>query len=138
MNNKWEHYSHTADMGIRGFGDTIEEAFEAAAIAMTAVIVEPQKIQPNEKVTITCNEQDNELLFIEWLNNILYEMSTRQMVFSKFEISIENDKLTGFAYGEKLDISKHEPASEIKGISYCDLKVANENSKWIAQCIVDI
>ena len=138
MKSNWELYSHTADMGIRGFGDTMAQAFEAAAIAMVAVNVDPEKIEQKQKIEVTCTEQDNELLFIAWLNRLIYEMATRKMLFSKFRVVIKNGELTGYAWGEKLDLKKHEPVIEIKGISYSDLKVTQENGKWIAQCIVDI
>jgi SHS2 domain-containing protein len=138
MKRNWEHYSHTADMGIRGFGDSIEEAFVNAAVALAAVNVDPEKIQQEVKIQITCHEVDTELLFIAWLSNILYEMSTRKMFFSKFQVTINDGELTGCAWGEKLDLKKHKPVVEIKGISYSDLKVTQENGKWIAQCIVDI
>jgi SHS2 domain-containing protein len=138
MKKNWELYSHTADMGIRGFGDTMAQAFEAAAIAMVAVNVDPEKIEQKQKIEVTCTEQGNELLFIAWLNRLIYEMATRKMLFSKFQVAIKNGELTGYAWGEKLDLKKHEPVIEIKGISYSDLKVTEENGKWIAQCIVDI
>ena len=138
MKRNWEHYSHTADMGIRGFGQSMEEAFENAALAMIAVNVDLDKIQPKEEIVILSNEQDRELLFISWLNNLLYEITTRKMFFSKFKVEIKHGRLTGHAWGERLDFKKHEPCSEIKGISYSDLKVTNENGKWTAQCIVDL
>ncbi|MBN1972882.1 MAG: archease [Sedimentisphaerales bacterium] len=138
MRKNWEHYSHTADMGIRGYGASMEEAFAAAAVAMVAINVDPEKIQQEQKVKITCSEQDRELLFIAWLSNLLYEMATRKMFFSKFEVEIKDGKLTGCAWGEKMDLKKHKPVVEIKGISYSDLKVTQENGKWTAQCIVDI
>ena len=138
MRKDWEHYSHTADMGIRGFGESIEQAFANAAVALVAVNVEPEKVLLETKIQITCRDDDIELLFIAWLNNLLYEMSTRKMFFSKFQVEINNGELTGYAWGEKLDLEKHAPGVEIKGISYSDLKVAQENGKWIAQCIVDI
>ena len=138
MKRTWELYSHTADMGIRGFGDTMGEAFEAAAVAMVAVNVDPEKIEQKQKIEITCTEQDNELLFIAWLNSLIYEMATRKMLFSKFHVIIKDGQLTGYAWGEKLDLQKHQPVVEIKGISYSDLKVTQENGKWVAQCIVDI
>jgi SHS2 domain-containing protein len=138
MKRNWEHYSHTADMGIRGFGNTMEEAFEAAAMALVAVNVDLDKIEQKQKIKITCGEQDNELLFVAWLNSLLYEMATRKMLFSRFLVKIEKGKLTGCAWGEKLDLKKHEPVVEIKGVSYSDLKVTQENGRWVAQCIVDI
>lgn len=138
MKKGWEHYAHTADMGIRGFGSTAEEAFASAALAMVAVSVEPEKIEQKQKVDVTCHENDIELLFIEWLNSILYEMATRKMLFSRFEVAIDGDKLTGRAWGEKLDLKRHQPSVEIKGTSYSDLKVEEKDGKWTAQCIIDI
>lgn len=138
MARNWEHYSHTADMGIRGFGESMEEAFANAAVALVAINVDPEKVRHETKIQIICHEEDIELLFIAWLSNILYEMSTRKMFFSKFQAEIHDGQLTGYAWGEKLDLKKHEPVVEIKGISYSNLKVTQENGKWIAQCIVDI
>jgi len=141
MKQNWEHYSHTADMGIRGFGATMEEAFAAAALAMTAISVDPETIQQNEKVEIVCESAcggDYDLLFIDWLNSIIYEMATGEMVFGRFEVHIEGDRLTGKAWGEKLDLSRHDPGAEIKGTSYSDLEVLQKDGKWMAQCIIDI
>ena len=126
-------------MGIRGFGETKEEAFEQAALAMVAISVEPGSIEQNEQVEITCKQDDDELLFIDWLNRIIYEMATRKMLFSKFEVRIDGDKLAAKAFGEKLDLKRHRPVVEIKGATYSDLKVQQDkNGTWIAQCIVDI
>jgi len=35
--SRWEHFSHEADIGVRGIGITKEQAFEQAALAMTGV-----------------------------------------------------------------------------------------------------
>jgi SHS2 domain-containing protein len=138
MKKSWEHYSHTADMGIRGFGTTMEEAFASAALAMVAISVNPRKIEQKQKVEFVCEQDENELLFVEWLNSLLYEMAVKKMLFSRFEVSIKSKQLTGQAWGEKLNIKRHRPVVEIKGISFSDLKVAQEKGRWIAQCIVDI
>jgi len=135
----WQHYSHPADIGIRGIGPTKEAAFAQAAMAMTAVITDLEKIEPKESVEIICAEEDDELLFVQWLNTLLYEMAVRKMIFSKFEIEIENDSLCAMAWGEKIDIEKHNPAVEVKAATYTDLEVRQmEDSSWLAQCIVDV
>ena len=135
----WEHYSHTADIGIRGFGPTREDAFAQAALAMIAVSVDLETIRPTQQVDITCEADDNELLFIAWLNCIIYEMATRKMVFSDFKVAIKGKKLTAIAFGEKLDLKRHNPSVEIKGATYTDMKVqVDEDGTWLAQCIVDI
>lgn len=139
MKKGWEHYEHTADMGIRGWGATKEEAFEQAALAMIAITVDLKKINQAEAVEITCEEEDEELLFIAWLNRVIYEMATRNMLFSKFEVHTDDGRLTAKALGEKLDKQRHKPSVEIKGATYSDLKVGQDkNGTWIAQCVVDI
>jgi SHS2 domain-containing protein len=135
----WEHYPHPADIGIRGFAQTKEEAFGQAGLALTAVITDLQTVQPKEMVEISCEEQDDELLFVGWLNALLYEMATRRMLFGKFEISIENNHLYARAWGEKMDRKKHSPSVEVKAATYADLKVEQDkNGSWLVQCIVDV
>ncbi len=135
----WEHYPHTADMGIRGFGITKEEAFAQAALAMIAVSIDLKTIKPEQQAEIACEADDDELLFIAWLNSIIYEMATRKMLFCEFEVAISGNQLTGKAYGEKLDLDRHRPVVEIKGATYSDLKVRRtEDGTWMAQCVVDI
>jgi len=139
VKSRWEHFPHEADVGIRGIGPNIASAFEQAAVALTAVITEPDKVEPQQKVQIACDATDNELLLVDWLNSLLYEMDTRSMLFSRFEVSIEDNRLKASAWGQKIDVEKHAPAVEIKAATYAELSVKqNENGNWIAQCIVDV
>jgi SHS2 domain-containing protein len=135
----WEHFTHEADIGVRGIGSTLAESFELAALAMTAVITEPDRVKALEAVEIDCDASDVELLLVNWLNALIYEMAVRHMLFSRFEVKIEGLRLTGTAWGERLDIRGHEPVVEIKGATLTELKVAQEaNGLWVAQCVVDV
>jgi tRNA nucleotidyltransferase (CCA-adding enzyme) len=135
----WELFSHPADIGIRGVGPTREAAFAQAAIALTAVITDPEKVEPREAVEIVCREDDDELLFMKWLAALLYEMDTRRMLFSRFEIEPVEGGLRARAWGEPVDIDRHEPAVEVKAATYAGLKVGKDDAgNWLAQCIVDV
>jgi len=140
MNKKrWEHFPHEADMGVRGIGNSKEDAFEQAAIAMSAVITDPAKISAVERVEIACAAPDDELLLVDWLNALIYEMATRKWLFSRFEVHIKDHVLTARAWGEPMDTDKHQLAVEIKGATYTALRVAREsNGEWVAQCVVDV
>ena len=136
---RWEHFPHKADVGIRGAGATKEQAFEQAAVALTAVITEPEKVASERKVEIACQADDDELLLADWLNSLLYEMATRKMLFGRFEVRIEQNHLSATAWGEKLDVSRHTPTTEVKAATYAELSVRqDENGVWIAQCVVDV
>ena len=135
----WEHFSHPADIGIRGVGPTREDAFAQAATALTAVLVDPNKVEPREPVEIVCTEQDDEMLFMSWLASLLYEMDTRRMLFSRFEIEPIEGGIRAKAWGEPVDIARHEPAVEVKAATYAGLKVEKDAAgNWLAQCIVDV
>ena len=136
---RWELYSHPSDIGIRGLGPTREAAFAQAALALTAVITDLGKVEPRQAVDIECQEQDDELLFIGWLSALLYEMDTRGMLFSRFEVEAIEGGLKAGAWGEPVDVAKHQPAVEVKAATYADLKVERQSDgTWIAQCIVDV
>ena len=135
----WEHYPHPADMGIRGFGRTKAEAFAQAALAVTAIVAELQTIEPTQDIEIVCQEADEEMLFVGWLNALLYEMAVRHMLFGKYDVTIDDDRLRARAWGERIDIEKHRPVVEVKAATYADLKVRrDEDGGWVAQCIVDV
>ena len=134
----WEHFPHAADVGVRGFGKTAAEAFEQAARALTAVVTNAE-VAPKLQVEVQCEAPDLELLFVEWLNAIIYEMAVRNMLFSRFAVRIEGTRLHGTLWGEPVDVKRHQPACEPKGATYTALKVAAEkDGNWSAACIVDV
>jgi SHS2 domain-containing protein len=135
---RWEHFAHAADIGIRGWGRTPNEAFEQAARALTAAVT-PARVSPRFEVRVNCSAPDLELLFVEWLNAIIYEMAVRRMLFSKFAVRIEADRLDGTLWGEPVDIIRHAPSAEPKGATYTALKVArSDDGAWSAACVVDV
>jgi tRNA nucleotidyltransferase (CCA-adding enzyme) len=136
---RWELYSHPSDIGIRGLGPTREEAFAQAALALTSVITDLEKVEPKQAVDIECQEEDEELLFLSWLSSLLYEMDTRRMLFRRFEVEATKRGLKAKAWGEPVDVARHEPAVEVKAATYADLKVERKSDgTWLAQCIVDV
>jgi SHS2 domain-containing protein len=134
----WEHFPHDADVGIRGWGATAAEAFEQAARALTSVVTEVE-VAAEVLVEVKCTAPDLELLFVEWLNAIIYEMAVRKMLFSRFAVSLEGDRLEGKLWGEAVDVKRHAPACEPKGATYTALRVAKRpDGTWSAACIVDV
>ena len=134
----WEHFPHEADVGVRGFGATPAQAFEQAAQALIAVITH-EEVAAKTEVAVSCEAPDLELLFVEWLNAIIYEMAVRNMLFSRFSVHIDGTRLEGTLGGEPVDVARHQPACEPKGATYTALKVAEDTGgRWSAQCVVDV
>jgi tRNA nucleotidyltransferase (CCA-adding enzyme) len=136
---RWEHFPHGADIGVRGVGASKAVAFAEAALAMTAAITDPDAVAPDQPVELSCEAPDDELLLVDWLNALIYEMATRSMLFSAFEVTIEGHRLKATAWGEAVDVGRHHPAVEVKGATFTGLEVRRDRGgNWRAQCVIDV
>jgi len=134
----WQHFAHDADIGVRGWGPTPSAAFEEAARALTAAVTDAA-VAERRQVEIECDAPNLELLFVEWLNAIIYEMAVRKMLFARFSARLDGTHLTGTLGGEAVDVVRHAPACEPKGATYTALSVAQDpRGIWSAGCIVDV
>jgi protein archease len=137
-NRGWEQFPHDADVGLRGWGKSIEVAFEQAALALTGIVTDAE-IAATTRVEVACEASDIELLLVEWLNAIIYEMAVRSMLFGRFEVKIAGTRLRGVMWGEPIDRAKHSPACEPKGATYTALRVAQgSDGLWSAGCVIDV
>jgi tRNA nucleotidyltransferase (CCA-adding enzyme) len=135
----WSHFPHEADLGVRGVGRTLEEAFANAAMAMTAAAVDPAGVQAVDSVRVVCEAPDRELLLVDWLNAIVYEMATRNMLFARFDVRIEDGRLAGTLAGESRGRPPPPPPGGGEGAPHTALDVhRREDGLWIAQCVVDV
>jgi tRNA nucleotidyltransferase (CCA-adding enzyme) len=126
-------------MGVRGIAPSKAAAFEQAAVALTAVVTDPARVAAKDSVHLSCTAPDDELLLVEWLNALIFEMATRKMLFARFEVAIENHTLAATAWGEAIDFDRHELGVEVKGATCTSLQVCREESgQWSAQCVVDV
>jgi len=101
-------------------------------------VTDVASIKPAQKVDVVCEAPDAELLLADWLNAIIYEMATRHMLFGRFEVRLADGQLVGAAWGEPVDLDRHQPAVEPKGATYTSLIVRREHDGWLAQCVVDV
>ncbi len=138
----FELFEHRADVGIRGFGGTKEEAFAECAKAMFSVMVDLGKVRAKGGDSLEIESQNLEELLVAFLNHLLYLRDVKGKVYNRFSLYITNVGgkwlLKGDAFGEKIDAERHLPKGDVKAASFHQLRVAEENGKWIAQCVVDV
>jgi SHS2 domain-containing protein len=135
----WETFPHGADVGVRGYGASMSEAFANAAMALTSVVTDPDLVRSRERVAIACQAPDAEVLLVDWLNQLVFRMSAEGLLFGRFEVEIGRDGLKATAFGEPLDPVRHAPAVEVKGATFTELQVARgADGRWRAQCVVDV
>jgi len=138
----FEYLDHSSDVCIQAIGQSLSEAFCEAARALFNLMVDIQKVIPQNTIPIEAHAPSLNLLLVEWLATLLARADLAGLVFSHFEASITKKEgllsICGSASGEALDISRHDPRTEVKGATYAGLEVRNEGGRFVARCVVDV
>ncbi len=141
---KFEHFEHGADVGVRGFGATAGEAFEGAARALFDLLAEGgSAVRSEVEEHFEVEAPGLEELLVAFLNELISIADTRGLVFGDFRVEIRGGGSTPFrlaarARGEPFDPARHEFTVQPKGATYTGLRVAQEDSRWVAQCVIDV
>jgi SHS2 domain-containing protein len=137
--NNYELIEHTADIGIKVKGRDLNELFNNSALAMFDIIAEKKEPKPRKQIKIKIEQEADDLeeLFVNWLNELLSLSATKELIFSSFQIKkLDNYNIHAQATGE--DFKNYRINSEIKAVTYHELKIEKTNSGWQAQVIFDV
>ena len=136
---RYELLDHTADIGIVAFGRDLPEAFAAAAYAMFDILTDIDSIQETGSFELQISATNVEELLIAWLDELLYRYETERYINRRFLISDMNDtSLCASVFGEKVDPARHEIKTEIKSVTYHQLRIEKMEGEWEAQVIFDV
>ncbi len=132
-----------ADVAFEANGKTLEELFESAALATTNVMVKDMtKIELKKRRKITVSAKDVDKLLFNFLQEIVYVKDAELLIFGKYNVRIKERtglySLVCSAFGEKLDMNKHELVVDVKAVTYHMFEVKKEKEKWKARVILDI
>ena len=135
----YELIDHTADVGVKAYGKTLSEAYENAAKGMFDIITDSSEIENIGQYNIELEAPDLEQLLVDWLSELLFLNSAKNIVFGFFKVELDdkNNKLSAKVFGEKFDISKHKAGAEIKAVTYHMVEVKNKKPFFV-QVLFDI
>src|SRR6056297_2487138 len=113
--NDYELIDHTADIGIKAYGDDFSEAFAHAAKGMFDIITDSSQIESKGEYQIDLSADDLEQLLVDWLDELLYLQGAENLVFGKFSVTVdeEKNKISATVSGEEFDTDKHKIGMEI-------------------------
>ncbi len=140
----FEFRDHTADVQVRSWGSSLEEAFSQTAYSLMATITPNlKKITPKVEREITIEAEDKEALLFDFLSEFLYIFDVDEFVFNQIYVrSIEkfkdNYKLRATLKGEKFDLNKHEIGIEVKAITYSFLNIEEKHESIVIDIVFDI
>lgn len=129
----YELIDHTADVGLKAYGNSLSEAYQNAAKGMFDIITDKSEIENIGQYDIDLSADDLEQLLVDWLSELLYLHSAKNLVFGFFNVELDekNKKLSAKIFGEKLNMSKHKAGAEIKAVTYHMLEVKNKKPYYV-------
>ncbi|MCX7820246.1 MAG: archease [Brevinematales bacterium] len=136
----FEYFDHPADIGIRGIGDSYKEAFCEAAKSVMNIMADVEMFTKEYEVEVEVSGMDRDFLFLNFINRIIFEAGIHRAIWVDFEILEMNDNYLKFKMcGEKIK-TNHKGALkvEVKAATLSELKLYEENGKYLAQCFEDI
>ncbi len=133
---RYEEIEHTADVGIRAYGATLNELFANAAEGMFSLIADLAGVKAVGEVEVRLTADDMPTLLLRWLLELLYLHETQHFLFSAFEVDIHGTSLQARAGGEAIDKKRHELKLVIKAVTRHGLMVDAKGG--VAQVIFDI
>jgi SHS2 domain-containing protein len=135
----FETFDHTADVGIIARGATLGEAFANAAKAMFSLMVDLERVESRQEWRIEVEADDREGLLVAWLAELLYVSEVDSLAFNRFVVDdISDTRVVARAFGEPLDLDRHNPKLMVKAVTRHMLEVAPENGGYRARVILDI
>jgi SHS2 domain-containing protein len=134
-----EFLDHTADGGILVQAPDLKELFARAAWGMFSLVIDVGSIRPMEKNRIWIEASDRPALMVNWLSELNYRHVTQRRLFGKFSIAEIGEKwLLAEVQGERLDPTRHKIFTEIKAVTFCDLRLERVDQGWKTQIIFDL
>ena len=138
MDRGFEYFEHTADVGIRAWGPTLEVAFAEAAKGLVANMVEVAEARVVGEAVLEVEAESRERLLFRFLEDVLYQLQTELWVVSEVDVQfLAAGKLRATLRGEAYDAKRHGHVHEIKAITFHDLEV-REGPAPVVRVIVDI
>ena len=139
MTYRYDFIDHTADVCVKAYGETLAVCFESAAKAMFDIISDESKINDVGEYIIKLKADDIDQLLVDWLSELLFLHSSRNIIFGSFSVELNENKIQLEAHvkGEEIDQSIHKIGVEIKAVTYHMLEIHNEKP-FSVQVLFDI
>jgi SHS2 domain-containing protein len=136
---KYEFFDHTADLGLRIYGESLAALFENAGFALFDVLTGTARVAPRQTRRFTLQRDNAEELLVEWLGSLLYEFDTAGLLFSRFSVEhIDGRSLAASACGEPFQPGLHELKTAVKAVTYHGLSIRQEKGLWQATVVFDV
>ena len=133
----FELLEHTADVGVRARGATLEEAFEQATLGLAEVLGARRPGQ-GEVVAVEVAAGDPGALLVDWLNEVLWLHEVRGHAAIT---GVRVERVGGDRAAGSVTFSSTDPPADgtfVKAVTYHRLRVDRDADGWVAEVYLDV
>jgi len=135
----FETFDHTADVGLVIRGQTLEELFANAADALVDLMVDPNALREDIRMTATVSAADRPALLVTWLNELLYLLDVHRFLPRRCRVTeLRDTALVAELFGDTVDPNRHAVRRLVKAATYHGLSLTQANGLWEARVILDL
>lgn len=141
MGRRYEFIDHTADVVIRAFGDTLEDAFAEAAHGLFDIITDSAPVERQRKIEFSVEAIDRESLLVNFLSQLIVIHEIERLVLGHFNVSFTGQtELRVACYGEQFDAARHGRGIHVKGVAYhmLGIREPSQGCEAMVQVLFDI
>lgn len=131
----------TADAAFEAYGDDLPSLFAVAARALFSVIVDLNQIDPKISREVSLSSETEESLLFDWLAELVYLKDVNRELYREFEVRISTEggyALDARVKGEKIDPARHQTHTDVKAVTYHQLKITQTDNQFKAFVILDL
>ena len=125
---------HATDAIIEVEGKDLKEAFAVTADAVINLTLDQDKVEEKQTKEFVAQGKDLHYLLFSWLEEIPFILITEGFAIKRIEFDIEKKdiyKINAKAFGEILDLKKHNFKVEIKAPTFYDMIIKNEKEVYM-------
>lgn len=148
--SKYKVLSHTADLRLEIFGETLEELFKNAAEAIGNILVSgisrPVQSEARQmrhasgglKEKIKAISANPNTLLVDFLNEILTKSHINKKVYKISNIKIQISNKEHIVEAELIGFSVGEFDEDVKAVTYHEVDIKNEKDIFRTKLVLDI
>ena len=130
---------HTADTGFEVTGNSLDDVFRAAALALFQMMWEITGDIAAKPVDLEISGGDHQELLVNFLEEFLYRYDARGHICTKVEIiSVSDKKLTATAWLRPFDNQLDQEILGVKAVTYHQLYIGQHDNVWLGRIFLDI
>jgi SHS2 domain-containing protein len=136
---RYEIIPHTADIGIKVHATNLPELFQNTAYGMFDIIADLDGLAKSVEQPVEVEAANREELIAAWLGELLYNFYTKQIIFFDFRIDeLSDTHLKAKAFGRHIGENRNRLKTEIKAVTYHELKIEEDRGTFTATVIFDV